>query len=901
MLDRAFQVGGSLTKDAPSYVVRLADRELIYALQQGEFCYVLNSRQMGKSSLLVSTLHRLEAEGDLGVSIDLTYLGSEFTTPLQWYKGFVAQLWMGLGLVNTVDFKSWWKKQEFSYLQRLGEFIELLLNCFPHQKIFVFIDEIDRIQSLDFPVDDFFALIRYCYNQRAINSKYQRITFALFGVITPGDLIRNKNLTPFNIGRAIALNGFQIHEVEPLIAGLGGNFANPHAVMQEILSWTEGQPFLTQKLCQLLVSTSNGKPFKSENTVNNIIHQYIINNWQSQDEPEHLRTIRDRLLYNPRSVGRLLGIYQQILQVGSVKSDDSCEQVELLLSGLVVKQNNYLKVKNRIYQEVFNSQWVAQQLENLRPYGVNFNAWLKNRQEENLLRGLALKEALAWAEAKQLSDLDYRFLAASQQLAQQETEQNLVLAELEREKAQFALYAVREAHRLLTIARQTANQKVKQLRLPKSRIGIGAIAVFILVIFLRSIGGLQGLELTALDLYFQQRPIIDYPSRITIITIDESDIQNIGQFPLSDRILARSLDNLIRLQPRVIGLDLYRDLPVLPGNQELQQLFESTPNLFGIEKVVGVQIQPPPQLDRLNQVGFADQVFDDDEVIRRALLSIRTNNGVVSRSFALKLALNYLQTKTITSQPLGNKASHIKLGKTLLIPFKSNDGGYVRADAGGYQTLINYQGNLATFDRLSISDLLEDRIPAAIIRDRIVLIGSTASTISDLSRTPYSRWKKGVDNQMAWVTIHANIVAQILSAAIDGREMLCTISEAREWLCIFLSSLLGAYLSWWLRSIWVKAIVIIATIISAILITYLAFLQGWWLPIIPMAISLVFASAVITIATEKQLATMQLEETVKQLTMVSQEQPTASKVAFELLKQGESQQNQELIEKLVDR
>ena len=202
MRDRLYQVGGSLAQDAPSYVVRKADIELDQALQQGEFCYVLDSRQMGKSSLLVRTLHRLEARGHVCVSIDLTYLGSEFTSPLQWYKGLVAQLWTGFGLTD-LNFKSWWQEQEFSYLQRLGEFIELLLAYFPQQKLLIFVDEIDRIQGLDFPVDDFFALIRYCYNQRAINYDYKRIAFALFGVATPRDLIKNKRLTPFNIGRAI--------------------------------------------------------------------------------------------------------------------------------------------------------------------------------------------------------------------------------------------------------------------------------------------------------------------------------------------------------------------------------------------------------------------------------------------------------------------------------------------------------------------------------------------------------------------------------------------------------------------------------------------------------------------------------------------------------------------------
>ncbi|HEY9298208.1 MAG TPA: AAA-like domain-containing protein, partial [Phormidium sp.] len=287
-----------------------------------------------------------------------------------------------------------------------------------------------------------FALIRFCYNQRAINPAYKRLTWAIFGVATPSDLISDRNRTPFNIGQAIRIHGFTLEEAQPLVTGLTEKFNNSENILKEILIWTNGQPFLTQKLCNLVLNLSRDSvsdpleipPGTEAFWIENLVKSRIIQNWQSQDEPEHLKTIRDRILRNEQRAGRLLGIYQQILQGMQVSTDDNREQTELLLSGLVIKERGYLQVRNPIYKQVFDLVWVEKQLGKLRPYSQTFDAWITSQKIDNsrLLRGQALKDAQLWAQGKSLSDLDYQFLAASVEIDRQEIQQKI---EAERTKA----------------------------------------------------------------------------------------------------------------------------------------------------------------------------------------------------------------------------------------------------------------------------------------------------------------------------------------------------------------------------------------------------------------------------------------------------------------------------------
>jgi len=354
-----------------------------------------------------------------------------------------------------------------------------------------------------------------------------------------------------------------------------------------------------------------------------------------------------------------------------------------------------------------------------------------------------------------------------------------------------------------------------------------------------------------LTTYMRWRPQAPRDERIAIVGIDDIDVQKIGQVIIPDGVYAQLLAKLQEMQPRAIGLDIYRDLPVEPGHQELVQIFAESPNIVGIQKVVGSSprevVGPSPVLKEKGQVGANDLIVDADSRVRRNYLYM-TSGGETVFSFGFYLALLYLETEGIIAEDLDG--ARFKLGKQVFTPFEANDGGYVRADARGFQLLLNYRGPIEHFEMVSMTDILEEKVPPDWGRDRIILIGAVGESFNDLFYSPYSGNPLMLPRPMSGVEIHGNITSQIISAALDSRALFRSWSEPIEWLWILLWSFVGASLTWILRGSTrlhlqrVSAGMISIGVLSGT--TYWAFLAGWWLPVVPPLVAIAGSAIAVT-------------------------------------------------------
>ncbi|AFY45250.1 CHASE2 domain-containing protein [Nostoc sp. PCC 7107] len=290
---------------------------------------------------------------------------------------------------------------------------------------------------------------------------------------------------------------------------------------------------------------------------------------------------------------------------------------------------------------------------------------------------------------------------------------------------------------------------------------------------------------------------------IVIVTIDERDIQSVGKWPIPDLSLAQLLEKIRAQQPRAIGLDIYRDLPEGKGYEQLVKIFRNTPNLIGVEKITGERVNPPPELQKLDQVGLADLVLDSDRHVRRALLTSTDakQEGKVKAGLATLVALKYLEVDKISLESVDEKQQKFRLNKQIYLPLQNQEAGYSDADVGGYQILLKWHGSETAFRTVAMRDVLAGKIPSKMMRDRMVFIGSTAASTNDFFSTPFSSSLISAQKPTPGVVIHANIAHQIVQGAKTGKANLHGVSGTVASFWIIAWSLIGSGGSWFLASV----------------------------------------------------------------------------------------------------
>jgi hypothetical protein len=341
-----FVTGGTVKPGAPSYIPRAADEELYNAVLKGEYCSVLTTRQMGKSSLMARTAARLREQGVACATVDLQGKGEQNPPKDQWYYSIAKQI--ADGLSPPSDWTAWWKQQEMLLpAQRLTDFFADIVLKQLTGRVVIFIDEVDWMIRLTFS-DEFFAAIRSCFNRRATDPAFERLTVVLLGSAAPAQLIKDATRTPFNIGRGIELTDFTPEEAQPLAAPLG---ADGDQILARIFHWTDGHPYLTQTLCAKVAERDAADPSRDRQgavLVDSVVQDNLLSTAARQEE-NNLKFVADRLTQATRDLRRVLRVYRDVLRGKPVKDVPASPiHTSLRLSGAVKPDaERRLRVRNR--------------------------------------------------------------------------------------------------------------------------------------------------------------------------------------------------------------------------------------------------------------------------------------------------------------------------------------------------------------------------------------------------------------------------------------------------------------------------------------------------------------------------------------------------------------------------
>jgi CHASE2 domain-containing sensor protein len=368
----------------------------------------------------------------------------------------------------------------------------------------------------------------------------------------------------------------------------------------------------------------------------------------------------------------------------------------------------------------------------------------------------------------------------------------------------------------------------------------------------RFLGVLEFTELAAYDHLMQLKPDAPTDDRILVVGITENHLQTLQEWPISDRTLTQALEQLEQHQPQTIAIDIFRDFPYEPGNQQLLSHLQAHPHIFTICKVSAANDMgtPPPPGVPAEQVGFSDLVVDPGGILRRSLLMTGTPEPTMPFpkqhlcnqpqqtliSLSLQTVIRYLAAQNIEAD--FTEDQQLRLGTTVIPQIPPHMGGYQRADTQGYQIMLHYRSGKRAVPEVSLMAVLNNQVDPVWIRDRIIFLGYTTPQAKDDFYTPYSAGKDD-QQKMPGVIVHAQSASQLISAVLDQRPLIWVWPEATEVFWILIWSLVGGILGWYLRHPAAFTLITLAGLTGLYSVSLVLFMQGGWIPLVPAAITFV--------------------------------------------------------------
>ena len=353
-----YAVGGAVQASGGIYVQRKADEELLAACRGNRYAYVLTTRQVGKTSLMIRAATQLQAEGAHCAIIDLSRIGVNVEAE-QWYLSLVSTIQRQMDL--STDAIAWWQASPKATLPiRFDRFLREVVLREIKGSVVIFIDEIDTIRKLPFG-DDFCTALRSFFNLRKEETDvFRRLSFVLIGWATPDDLMQDQDRTPFNIGKRIELTDFDLDEAMPLADGLGVEPKDARRILQRVLYWTSGHPYLTLRLCRAM--SEDGRRDWTDAEVDRLVADTFFG--EKSEKDKNLQFVNGMLTEKSPDLEKVLLAYREVWRGWRRVRDEEPSEIRthLKLSGVVRRERATLRMRNAIYREVFDDKFIKEHL-----------------------------------------------------------------------------------------------------------------------------------------------------------------------------------------------------------------------------------------------------------------------------------------------------------------------------------------------------------------------------------------------------------------------------------------------------------------------------------------------------------------------------------------------------------